>query len=155
MVEIQEAVSLEHAVATTSWTACFENNKQCFRYRTLLAIGVNFGQQATGEICLGKPRISPAERVYLHLGINIATYVASEPIKLSGRLMHLNRYYAGSIFIQGIGLPVDTALLVLGNLGVVGLIFAAAGCFYFVDNVGRVRTMMIGTVLNCIGMCLL
>lgn len=51
MAEIQEAVSLEHAVATTSWSACFENNKQCFRYRTLLAIGVNFGQQATGEVC--------------------------------------------------------------------------------------------------------
>lgn len=49
----------------------------------------------------------------------------------------------------------DTALLVLGNLGVVGLIFAIAGCFYFVDNVGRVRTMMLGTILNCIGMCLL
>lgn len=56
--DIVEAVNLEHSVAVTSWTACFENNKQCFRYRTLCAIGVNFFQQATG--------------------INIATYYAGE-----------------------------------------------------------------------------
>lgn len=49
MVEIQEAVALEHAVsADTTWGTIFENNKQCFRYRTLLCMGVNFFQQATG-----------------------------------------------------------------------------------------------------------
>jgi len=118
MIEIQEAVALERAVASdTTWATIFENNKQCFRYRTLLCMGVNFFQQATG--------------------VNIATY------------------YAGSIFIDGIGLVPDTALLVLGNLGVVGLIFTIAGCFYFVDNFGRVRTMILGSVLNCFAMILL
>jgi hypothetical protein len=49
MIEIQEAVALERAVASdTTWATIFENNKQCFRYRTLLCMGVNFFQQATG-----------------------------------------------------------------------------------------------------------
>lgn len=48
MKEIQEAVELEESVAVRSWSDCFQNNKQCFRYRTLCAIGVNFFQQATG-----------------------------------------------------------------------------------------------------------
>lgn len=46
--EIQEAVELEESVAVRKWSDCFQNNKQCFRYRTLCAIGVNFFQQATG-----------------------------------------------------------------------------------------------------------
>ena len=49
MAEIQAAVALEHAVSSdTTWATIFENNKQCFRYRTLLCMGVNFFQQATG-----------------------------------------------------------------------------------------------------------
>lgn len=53
--------------------------------------------------------------------------------------INIATYYAGSIVIQGVGLQVDTctALLVLGNLGVIGLIFTIAGCVYFVDNVQR------------------
>lgn len=76
MREIQEAVALEEAVAVKTWSECFQNNKQCFRYRTMCAVGVNFFQQATG--------------------VNIATY------------------YAGSIFIEGVGLAPETASLVLG-----------------------------------------
>jgi hypothetical protein len=45
MREIMEAVELEEAVVVKSWSECFQNNKQCFRYRTMCAIGVNFFQQ--------------------------------------------------------------------------------------------------------------
>lgn len=48
MKEIQEAVELEESVAVRRWSDCFQNNKQCFRYRTMCAIGCNFFQQATG-----------------------------------------------------------------------------------------------------------
>lgn len=52
MREIQEAVELEESVAVRKWSDCFQNNKQCFRYRTLCAIGCNFFQQATGiNVC--------------------------------------------------------------------------------------------------------
>ena len=40
--EIQEAVELEESVAVRKWSDCFQKNGQCFRYRTLCAIGVNF-----------------------------------------------------------------------------------------------------------------
>lgn len=46
--EIEEAIALEHATAVTSWLDIFSNNKQCFRYRTILAISVNSFQQFTG-----------------------------------------------------------------------------------------------------------
>ena len=41
------------------------------------------------------------------------------------------------------------------NLGVVGLVFTIFGCFYMVDNIGRVRTMIVGSILNCVAMMLL
>ncbi|KPV76683.1 uncharacterized protein RHOBADRAFT_43028 [Rhodotorula graminis WP1] len=50
-LEIQEAIAMEHAAqAGKGYSACFSNNDQCFRYRTLLAVGVNVAQQATGII---------------------------------------------------------------------------------------------------------
>lgn len=33
--EIQEAVELEESVAVRKWSDIFQNNKQCFRYRTV------------------------------------------------------------------------------------------------------------------------
>lgn len=50
--EILEAVELEEAVAVKSWSECFQNNKQCFRYRTLLAVGCNFFQQVRSNCVL-------------------------------------------------------------------------------------------------------
>ncbi|PWN92580.1 general substrate transporter [Acaromyces ingoldii] len=49
MTQLQEAIRLEHEVSRSSgyWTA-FQNNKQRFRYRTLLALGVQFCQQSSG-----------------------------------------------------------------------------------------------------------
>ena len=52
VAEIQAAVNLEHAVAVDSWTACFEKNDQCFRYRTMCAIMCNFFQQATSVVLI-------------------------------------------------------------------------------------------------------
>lgn len=51
MEEIVEAVRLEEEVAVRGWFDCFQNNKQCFRYRTLLGLGVNFMQQVSVAPC--------------------------------------------------------------------------------------------------------
>ncbi|KAK4703538.1 hypothetical protein P7C70_g2677, partial [Phenoliferia sp. Uapishka_3] len=117
LLEIKEAISLEHATAVNGYKAAFANNSQAFRYRTGLSIAVNFFQQATG--------------------INMATY------------------YAGTIFIVAIKLAPHEASLALGGLGISGLVACAFGCFVLMEKFGRVRTMMLGAFLNCVGMCLL
>ncbi|KAH8930275.1 general substrate transporter [Atractiella rhizophila] len=56
VAEIREALALEREAKAANgggsgWFGkggCFDNNKQCFRYRTSLSITVNFFQQATG-----------------------------------------------------------------------------------------------------------
>jgi hypothetical protein len=42
-----------------------------------------------------------------------------------------------------------------GVLGVVGFVGCLFGCFYFIEHAGRVRTMMLGSALNSMGMILL
>ncbi|BGP20699.1 hypothetical protein JCM10213_001054 [Rhodosporidiobolus nylandii] len=118
MSEIKEAIAIEHAAASgKGYADCFSNNDQCFRYRTLLAIAVNFFQQATG--------------------INMATY------------------YSGTILIQSVGMAPDRATLVLGGLGIAGLVFMVFGCFFMMEKVGRVNTMIVGAIGCCIGQTLL
>lgn len=63
MLEIEQAISLEHATAVKGWRAPFANNDQAFRYRTLLSIGVNSMQQFTGEFGSRPPRAS-AQRLF-------------------------------------------------------------------------------------------
>lgn len=43
--EIREAIAVESETHVSGYKACFSGNKQCFRYRTLLSVGVNFLQQ--------------------------------------------------------------------------------------------------------------
>lgn len=117
MVEIEQAIALEHATAVKGWSAAFANNGQAFRYRTILSIGVNIMQQATG--------------------VNMATY------------------YAGTIFIDAIKMEPSKASLALGGLGIAGLAATAFGCFFLIDRIGRVRTLMLGSFLQAVGMCLL
>ncbi|GAA5995383.1 hypothetical protein JCM5350_006247 [Sporobolomyces pararoseus] len=118
--EILQAIAIERAAEETApkgYFACFHGNDQCFRYRTLCAIGVNIAQQATG--------------------INMATY------------------YAGVIFIQGVGLKPDDASLALGGLGLTGLLSCIIGCFVFMERLGRVKLMMLGAGFLCLGQILL
>lgn len=51
VTEINEAIAVEKESHVPGWGACFSGNKQCFRYRTMLSVGVNFLQQ--GELCSG------------------------------------------------------------------------------------------------------
>ncbi|GAA5962282.1 hypothetical protein JCM3765_004733 [Sporobolomyces pararoseus] len=118
--EILQAIAIERAAeeaAPKGYFACFHGNDQCFRYRTLCAIGVNIAQQATG--------------------INMATY------------------YAGVIFIQGVGLKPNDASLALGGLGLTGLLSCIIGCFVFMERLGRVKLMMFGAGFLCLGQILL
>lgn len=46
--EIETALALESSVEVARWSDAFKPNDQCFRYRTLLAMGALFAQQATG-----------------------------------------------------------------------------------------------------------
>ncbi|ORY89686.1 general substrate transporter [Leucosporidium creatinivorum] len=46
--EIETALALESSVEVARWSDAFKPNGQCFRYRTLLAMGALFAQQATG-----------------------------------------------------------------------------------------------------------
>ncbi|BGP28043.1 MFS transporter, sugar transporter [Rhodotorula toruloides] len=117
-LEIQEAIAVEHAAQRgKGYAECFANNDQCFRYRTLLAIGVNAAQQLTG--------------------INMATY------------------YSANILIQSVGMSPNKATLVLGGLGIAGLASMIFGCFVLMENVGRVRTMLIGCAGCMVGQILL
>ncbi|GAA5967104.1 hypothetical protein JCM3765_001500 [Sporobolomyces pararoseus] len=118
--EILQAIAIERAAeeaAPKGYFACFHGNDQCFRYRTLCAIGVNVAQQATG--------------------INMATY------------------YAGLIFIDSVGLTPSKASLVLGGLGIAGLAACILGCFVFMERIGRVKLMIWGAALLCVGQVLL
>ncbi|GAA5938084.1 uncharacterized protein JCM15063_005460 [Sporobolomyces koalae] len=118
--EILQAIAIEKAAeesAPKGYLACFHGNDQCFRYRTLCAVGVNVAQQATG--------------------INMATY------------------YAGAIFIDSIGLKPAKASLALGGLGIAGLAFCIAGCFIFMERMGRVKLMMWGALFLAIGQAMI
>lgn len=118
--EILQAIAIERAAeeaAPKGYFACFHGNDQCFRYRTLCAIGVNVAQQATG--------------------INMATY------------------YAGLIFIDSVGLTPSKASLVLGGLGIAGLAACILGCFVGMEKLGRVKLMLWGAALLCVGQVLL
>ncbi|GAA5902139.1 uncharacterized protein JCM6883_001308 [Sporobolomyces salmoneus] len=118
--EILQAIAIEKAAeeaAPKGYLACFHGNDQCFRYRTLCAVGVNVAQQATG--------------------INMATY------------------YAGILLIDSVGLAPAKASLALGGLGIAGLVACVIGCFVFMERLGRVKLMMWGAALLCIGQILL
>lgn len=52
-------------------------------------------------------------------------------------------------------MPVPKALRALGGLGIAGLAATALGCFVLIEKLGRVRTMMTGSLLNGIAMILL
>ncbi|KAM0754987.1 general substrate transporter [Meredithblackwellia eburnea MCA 4105] len=114
--EILSAIALEHSVARTGWLACFENNSQRFRYRTFLAMGTNFLQQATG--------------------INMATYYAGNifsTLKLTPR--------QGGLMIVGLGIG-----------GFVGVLITSVG---LIDRLGRIKTMILGSLLCSIGQIML
>lgn len=64
-------------------------------------------------------------------------------------------YYAGTIFIDSIQMEPSKASLALGGLGIAGLAATAFGCFFLIDRLGRVRTLMLGSLLQAIGMALL
>merc|ERR1711939_315902 len=113
--EIREAIAVESETHVSGYKACFSGNKQCFRYRTMLSVGVNFLQQATG--------------------INMATY------------------YGGLILGQAVS--ADLIGILLGTTGVAGSIGAAFGCFFLIDRLGRVRTLMLGSSLLCVAQCFL
>jgi hypothetical protein len=55
MMEIREAIALEHALKVTGYKAAFAKGSQNFRYRTMLSIAVNFFQQATGSSLSAPP----------------------------------------------------------------------------------------------------
>ncbi|CEQ41065.1 SPOSA6832_02739 [Sporobolomyces salmonicolor] len=87
-LEIQEAIAIEHAAeeqAARGYAACFSGNDQCFRYRTLLSMGVNFFQQATGVnmatyyagfIFIDSVGLEPAKASLALGGLGIAGLVA-------------------------------------------------------------------------------
>ncbi|GAA6011059.1 hypothetical protein JCM10207_005481 [Rhodosporidiobolus poonsookiae] len=64
-------------------------------------------------------------------------------------------YYSGAILINSVKMEPSKATLVLGFLGVAGWFFMLGGCFYLMERVGRVNTMVIGAIGCCIGQVLL
>jgi len=48
VAEIEQAIQLENEAARHGWGAAFERNNQCFAYRTVISVGINVLQQATG-----------------------------------------------------------------------------------------------------------
>ncbi len=116
VAEIEQAIQIENEAVRHGWGAAFERNNQCFLYRTMLSIGVNVLQQASG--------------------VNMATY------------------YVGTIFtvLQFDG---NKGGLATGGLGLVGFVACIASCFLLMEQFGRVRTLMLGSFLQTVGMACL
>ena len=131
IMEIREAIAVESETHVKGYAACFAGNKQCFRYRTMLSVGVNFLQQGTHAAS----RIRRTLTALAATGINMATY------------------YGGLILGQAVS--ADLIGILLGTTGVAGSIGAAFGCFFLIDRLGRVRTLMLGSSLLCVAQCFL
>ncbi|GAA6011067.1 hypothetical protein JCM10207_005484 [Rhodosporidiobolus poonsookiae] len=69
--------------------------------------------------------------------------------------INMATYYSGAILINSVKMEPSKATLVLGFLGVAGWFFMLGGCFYLMERVGRVNTMVIGAIGCCIGQTLL
>ncbi|GAA5834611.1 hypothetical protein JCM9279_007059 [Rhodotorula babjevae] len=110
-LEIQEAIAMEHAAqADKGYSACFSDNDQCFRYRTLLAIGVNVAQQATG--------------------INMATYYSANILIDSvGLAPERAILVLGGLGIAGLGFTIFGCFYLMEHAGRVRtMLIGAFGC---------------------------
>ncbi|GAA5884200.1 hypothetical protein JCM6882_002177 [Rhodosporidiobolus microsporus] len=111
MTEIKEAISIEHAAAEgKGYMDCFANNDQCFRYRTLLAIGVNIAQQLTG--------------------INMATYYSgSILINSVGMEPSKATLVLGGLGIAGLGFMIVGCFVMMEKVGRVNtMVTGLVGC---------------------------
>ncbi|GAA5848010.1 hypothetical protein JCM5353_001383 [Sporobolomyces roseus] len=108
--EILQAIQIEHAAeeaAPKGYFACFHNNDQCFRYRTLCSIGVNLAQQATG--------------------INMATYYAGFIfINAIGLAPEKASLVLGGLGIAGLAACILGCFICMEKLGRVKLMMAGA-----------------------------
>ncbi|GAA6033535.1 hypothetical protein JCM8097_001442 [Rhodosporidiobolus ruineniae] len=111
MLEIIEAIALEHAAQKdVGYMQCFSKNDQCFRYRTFLALAVNFFQQATG--------------------INMATYYSGTIlINNVGLAPQRATLILGGLGIAGLGFMLFGCFVMMEKVGRVNtMIIGAAGC---------------------------
>ncbi|GAA5837725.1 hypothetical protein JCM11251_002306 [Rhodosporidiobolus azoricus] len=110
MTEIKEAIQIEHAAAEgKGYMDCFSDNDQCFRYRTLLAIGVNIAQQLTGHMAT------------YYSGTILIQSVGMEPSKATLTL--------GGLGIAGLGFMLFGCFVMMEKVGRVNtMIIGAAGC---------------------------
>ncbi|GAA5830448.1 hypothetical protein JCM3766R1_002724 [Sporobolomyces carnicolor] len=85
-------------------------------------------------------------RTLCSIGVNVAQQATG---------INMATYYAGVIFIQGVGLAANDASLALGGLGLTGLLSCIIGCFVFMERLGRVKLLMYGAALLGLGQILL
>ncbi|GAA5883665.1 hypothetical protein JCM16303_004754 [Sporobolomyces ruberrimus] len=85
-------------------------------------------------------------RTLCSIGVNVAQQATG---------INMATYYAGLIFIDSVGLEPSKASLTLGGLGIAGLAACIIGCFVFMERLGRVKLMIWGAALLCIGQILL
>ncbi|GAA5830485.1 hypothetical protein JCM3766R1_002738 [Sporobolomyces carnicolor] len=108
--EILQAIAIEKAAeesAPKGYFACFHGNDQCFRYRTLCAVGINVAQQATG--------------------INMATYYAGLIFIDSVGLAPAKASLAlGGLGIAGLAACIFGCLVLMERLGRVKLMILGA-----------------------------
>jgi len=125
MAEIRAAIALEHTTETAGWFSMFANNDQCFRYRTLLAVGVNCCQQLTG--------------------VNMATYYAGNIIGSLGF-----GPYQGDLTLIGLGLAghvgcILGCLLFIDRIGrvrflMIGAFFLSVGQAFLAGGIAHLDT---------------
>lgn len=120
-----------------------------FRYRTMLGLGVNFFQVCR-HLPAWKSANSPPAIYRRQYGYAPAFFRISLCLTTAAAT-----YFAGPIMITGVGLGLDRGLLALGGAGIAASASVWIGCFLLVEPLGRVRTMMLGSFLCCIGQLLL